>query len=92
MALRPIERGIQPGDKILQIDGKSTAGMTIDEALKRMRGPAGSNVVLTVLREGMLKPKDYSIGRELIRVQPMRMAYLDKGFPYVENSDLLGRT
>src|SRR4030065_498358 len=60
--------GIQAGDRIIKIDGKSTFGMTTEEAAKLMRGPKGTVVVLTIEREGMPAPIEYSIKRDVIQI------------------------
>ncbi|MEA2701973.1 MAG: carboxyl-terminal processing protease [Candidatus Parcubacteria bacterium] len=63
----PAERaGLVPGDLILSIDGKSTEGMTTEAAVKLIRGPKGSTVKFTILREG--KPRDISVVRDTIQV------------------------
>jgi carboxyl-terminal processing protease len=65
----PAEKaGLLAGDAILAINGTSTDGMTVDEAVQRIRGPEGSTVVLNILRDGWDKPKDISIVRGLITI------------------------
>jgi carboxyl-terminal processing protease len=58
--------GIQPGDLIARIDGAAVKEMTLDDAIKRMRGEPHTKVVLTVLREGAPKPLDITIVRDEI--------------------------
>lgn len=60
--------GILPGDKILQIDGVPIVGLSIEEAVKRIRGEKGSTVVLTILRESAEEPIEVSIIRDTINV------------------------
>jgi carboxyl-terminal processing protease len=57
---------IKPGDEILKIDDKVTSNMGIDEAIKLMRGPKGTTVTLTILREGNSKPMEIKIVRDVI--------------------------
>ena len=58
--------GILPQDKILAIDGKSTAKVSVEEAVSKIRGPEGSKVVLTMYREGKKEPFDITIVRAVI--------------------------
>jgi len=65
----PAERsGIKPGDSILAIYGTPTFGMTIDEAVDLIRGERGTEVLLTILREGGEKTRDISITRDKIQI------------------------
>ncbi len=66
----PAERvGLRAGDRIIKIDGKSTAGMSTEDAAKLMRGPAGTSVTLTISRGSLLKPLDYEVERALIELK-----------------------
>ncbi len=76
--------GIQPGDKIVKIEGKSTKNMTLIDAVKMMRGPKGSKITITVFRDGMSKPEDYTITRDVIKIQSVRAKLLDGGIGYVK--------
>jgi carboxyl-terminal processing protease len=60
--------GVRAGDKILRIDDQSTQGLSLPEAVKRMRGKVGDPVTLTVLHEGEEKPVEIKIVREIIHV------------------------
>ncbi len=64
--------GITTGDFITAVDGQSLMGLTLDEAVETMRGPVGSEVVLTIVREGEAEPFDVSIIRDTIRLQAVR--------------------
>jgi carboxyl-terminal processing protease len=67
----PADRaGIQPADTILQIDGVSTQGLSLDEAAERMRGPAGTPVTLTLEREGKAA-SDLKVTRDRIALNPV---------------------
>lgn len=59
---------MQPGDRIAQIGSESTVTMTLNEAVDRLRGPAGTDVTLYVMREGLPKPKRLSITRATIKL------------------------
>lgn len=64
------QAGIQPADAILKIDGAATEGLSLDEAAERMRGPAGSQVILTVEREGD-EPRELTVVRDRIALNPV---------------------
>jgi carboxyl-terminal processing protease len=55
--------GLKPGDVILKVDGKDVDGMSLDQIVQRVRGPAGTEVTLTVLRDGESQPRDVTITR-----------------------------
>ena len=65
--------GIQSGDLITAVDGESLMGFTLDEAVDLMRGPVGSEIVITVVREGVSEPFDVSIIRDTIRLTAVRV-------------------
>ena len=75
--------GIQPGDRILKIEGLSTKDMQLADAVKRMRGKPGSKITVTVVREGWTEPKDFLITREQIRVQSVKNNQLEPGIEYI---------
>jgi len=64
--------GIEAGDFITYVDGESVLGLTLDEAVDRMRGPVGSEIVITVVREGETEPFDVSIIRDTIKLTAAR--------------------
>ncbi len=66
------EAGIEAGDFITHVDGDSVLGLTLDEAVNLMRGPVGSEIVITVVREGELEPFDVSIIRDTIKLTAVR--------------------
>jgi carboxyl-terminal processing protease len=75
--------GIRSGDYIWMIDKAFTRSMSISDAVKRMRGPKGTVVVLTILREGVSKPIVLNMKRDLIRIRSVKSRLLEKGFGYV---------
>jgi carboxyl-terminal processing protease len=75
--------GLQPGDRIVKIDGLITKDMQLADAVKRMRGRPGSKVTISVVREGWAEPKDFDIVREQIRVQSVRTHDLGNGIAYL---------
>lgn len=64
--------GVQAGDLITHVDGESLLGLTLQQAVERMRGPVGSEIVITIVREGVKEPFDLSIIRDTIRIQAVR--------------------
>src|SRR5713101_4644011 len=75
--------GIKAGDQIIKIEGELTKDMTLVDAVKKMRGPKGSKVIISVRREGVPRLIDFSLAREIIRVQSVKAHALEKGYAYV---------
>ncbi|SLN52385.1 putative CtpA-like serine protease [Pseudooceanicola marinus] len=66
------DAGIEAGDYITHVDGESVLGLTLDDAVKIMRGPVGSEIVITVVREGEPEPFDVTIVRDTIKLTVVR--------------------
>lgn len=64
--------GVKPGDYISEIDGQQVMGLTLSEAVEKMRGPVGTSVKITILREGAKEPFGVSLKRDLIKIQSVR--------------------
>jgi len=80
----PAERaGLRPGDKILAIDKTITDGMEANTAVTKIRGQAGTKVVLTILRDGLAKTKDIAIFREKINIPAVIFSVKDKNVAYL---------
>jgi carboxyl-terminal processing protease len=80
----PAQRaGIKAGDIVIKINGTSLTGATLDVAVEKMRGPKGSAITLTIVREGIDKPFDIKLTRDTIKVVSVRALSLDTGFAYV---------
>ncbi len=74
----PAEKaGLKAGDKILKVDGQSTANMTVYEAVKKIRGPIGKKVVLTIYRDGWKQTKDFTIVRANIKIPSLDLSYFN---------------
>jgi carboxyl-terminal processing protease len=86
------ELGIQAGDQILRVDGEPTKEMTLMEAVKKMRGPKGTNVVLTIMREEFTKPQDFVITRATIAIRSVRSKTLEPGYGYMRLSQFQSST
>ncbi|MBL7057887.1 S41 family peptidase [Patescibacteria group bacterium] len=73
----PAEKaGLMSGDKVLAIDGEVTIGITIDEAVKKIRGDKGTNVTLTITRDGLGETQDITITRNTIVVNSLKTEYI----------------
>ncbi|MEO0486813.1 MAG: S41 family peptidase [Pseudomonadota bacterium] len=64
--------GVEAGDFISHVDGEGLLGLTLDEAVELMRGPVGSEIIITILREGETEPFDVSIIRDTIKLTAVR--------------------
>ncbi len=64
--------GIEAGDFITKVDGESTLGLTLDESVEKMRGPVGSEIIITIAREGVEEPFDVTIVRDTIKIRAVR--------------------
>ncbi len=64
--------GVQAGDLITHLDGEPVLGMTLREAVDKMRGPVDAPIVLTIRREGVEKPLDIKVVRDIIRIKSVR--------------------
>lgn len=84
--------GIKPGDQILKIDDKFTKDLNINDAVKRMRGPRGAKVTLTIMREGFDKPKEFPLMRDIIQVKSVRSSLMDGGYGYVRIAQFQEKT
>jgi carboxyl-terminal processing protease len=82
--------GIEAGDRIIKVDGTLTKDLR--EAVRMMRGPKGSKVVVTILREGVKKPMDFEITRDEIPIQSVKSISLKPGYGYVRISNFTGTT
>lgn len=75
--------GVKPGDRIVKIDGKSTKGMSIVEATTKIRGDVGSEIKLTVQREGMAKTLDFKMKRVSIDVKSVKYELFEDKYGYI---------
>ncbi len=74
--------GIKSGDLILSLDGKSVQGIALNDAVDMMRGPPNSKIKLTIKREGVDKPIEVSLTREVIKIQVIK-AHLEGDVGYI---------
>jgi carboxyl-terminal processing protease len=73
--------GLKAGDRLLKVDGETINDLR--EAVKKIRGPQGSSVVITIGRAGFNEPKDFTIVRDLIPIESVRHATVKPGYGYV---------
>lgn len=89
----PAERaGVRAGDVIVKIEGEFTKEFSLVDAVKRLRGPKGTPITISVSRKGGLQLIDIPIVRETISVRSVRSRYLDDGLGYVRISQFVEKT
>ena len=84
--------GVLAGDQIIKIDGETTKNFTLVDSVKRLRGPRGTKVTITIMREGLPKSKDFTLVREVIPVRSVRHELLEKTYGYVRISQFQEKT
>lgn len=77
------EAGVQAGDIIVKLDEKPVKGMNLGDAVELMRGPKGSDIKLTIMREGVEAPIELVITRNTIKVQSVRTRMIEDGYAYL---------
>lgn len=75
--------GILPNDRIIKIEGESTYGITIEEAVKKLRGTPGTKVTITIQREGVKDPIDFTITRDIIKIEVIKYKMLENNIGYI---------
>lgn len=75
--------GIEAGDLIVKIDETAIKGISLNEAVDKMRGPKGSKVVLTIIRDGIDLPLEIALTRDIIKVKSVRSEVLEDDFAYL---------
>lgn len=84
--------GVQAGDLIIKLDDKQVKGMTLNEAVKIMRGKPNTDIRLTIVRQDEPKSLVITITREIIRVQSVKNRMLEPGYGYVRITNFQSRT
>ncbi|GBR42229.1 carboxy-terminal processing protease [Neoasaia chiangmaiensis NBRC 101099] len=80
--------GIKPGDFITEVDGKSLDGMTLDQAVTKMRGDPGTKITLTIIRAKAPKPLKFTMTREIVHIQVVTSALYGKtGYIHLNEFD-----
>ncbi|MCX7154790.1 MAG: S41 family peptidase [Betaproteobacteria bacterium] len=84
--------GLKPGDLIIKLDDAPVKGMTLNDAVKKMRGKPKSPIRLTILRKGEAKPFEVTLVRDVIRVQSVKSKMIEPGYGYVRLSQFQEHT
>ena len=84
--------GLQSGDLVIRLDETPVKGMSLTDAVTRMRGEPGTDITLTVIRDGVEKPLKFTITRDVIKVKSVRTQTLEPGFGYLRISHFQTRT
>ena len=84
--------GMQSGDLVIRLDETPVKGLSLNDAVTRMRGEPGTDITLTILREGEDKPLKITITRDVIKVKSVRTQTLEPGFGYLRISHFQSRT
>ena len=72
--------GLKPGDLIIKLDETNVKGMTLNDAVKKMRGKPNSEVKLTILRKDEAQPLEFTLRRDVIRVKSVKARMLEPGY------------
>ncbi|MCX8012459.1 MAG: S41 family peptidase [Desulfobacterota bacterium] len=77
------QAGIKSGDQIIKINDEFTKNMTIFDAVKRLRGKEGTKVTITIMREGLIQPKEFTLTRATIQVKSVKSKVLEDKIGYI---------
>ena len=86
------EKGIEAGDRIIKIEDEATRDMSLMEAVKKLRGPKGSEVTISIHREGWTDLKDFTIIRNVIPIHSVKSRMLEPGYGYVRITNFQRKT
>jgi carboxyl-terminal processing protease len=84
--------GLESGDKIVKIDGETTKDMDLHDAVTLLRRPKGTSVTITIFREGLDEPKDYTIIRDIIKIKSVKSKIIDEDIGYVKITQFQEKT
>jgi len=85
--------GIKANDRIVKISGESTKGISLSEAAKKLRGPKGTQVTISIMREGAPKLLDFTITRDIIKIKSVKNVQIaDENIGYVRLTEFQERT
>jgi carboxyl-terminal processing protease len=89
----PAQRaGVKAGDLIIRLDDTPVKGMSLNDAVKKMRGKKGTPIVLTIVREGEAKPLTIRIVRDIIQVRSVKQRMLEPGYGYLRITSFQSKT
>lgn len=75
--------GVEAGDLIIKIDGESVKGLSLNESIEKMRGEKGTEIIITIVRNGIERPFDITIIRDIIKVRSVRSGVRDDHYGYI---------
>src|SRR3954447_11718990 len=75
--------GIKPGDLIIKLDDTAVKGLSLTDAIKRMRGKPNTPITLTILRKGETKPMTFQLVRAVIKIQSVKSKMIEPGYGYI---------
>ena len=84
--------GLESGDLIIRLNDKTVTGMTLNDAVKVMRGDPGTDIKLTVIREGADKPLSFTVTRDIISVKSVKSRILEPDYGYIRISNFQSKT
>jgi carboxyl-terminal processing protease len=84
--------GLEAGDLIIRLDDKSVKGLSLNDAVKIMRGEPGTDIKLTVIREGADKPLPFIVTRDIISVKSVKSRILEPDYGYIRISNFQSKT
>ncbi len=84
--------GLETGDLIVKLDDKPVKGMTLTDAVKLMRGKPGSDIDLTIVREGADKPLEITVTRAIIKIKSVKHRILEPGYGYIRVTQFQGNS
>ncbi|MBW2305589.1 MAG: S41 family peptidase [Deltaproteobacteria bacterium] len=84
--------GVKSGDQIMKIDGESTKNMSLMDSVKKMRGPKGAKITISIRRKGVPELLDFTITRDIIQIKSVRFRMLDKGIGYIRLTSFQEKT
>lgn len=84
--------GIKTGDLIIKIDDTAVKGMTLNEAIKRMRGKPNTEIVLSIVREGEIEPLSFTLVRSIIKIKSVKSKLIEPGYAYIRITQFQERT
>lgn len=84
--------GIQAGDVIIRLDDTPVKGLSLGNAVKKMRGKAGTDIHITIVRDGLDKTLDFTLTRDVIQIQSVKSRFLEPGIAYLRISHFQSRT
>ncbi len=85
-------QGVLPNDRIIKINGETTQDINIEQAVKKLRGAPGSKITLTIGREGEKELKEFTLTRELIKIESIKSKMMDNAIGYVRLTEFTQRS